>query len=229
MFNSGRWDLAEAEAEAIIDILNLQRGDTILDTCCGVGRHSLALAARGMNITGVDCTKAYLDAAADSAGEEELSISFVHQDIRNYSNPSAFTAAINMFTSFGYFDNEEDNLLCLKNIHTSLKPDGRLLMDLMGKEVLARDFRESEWFEENGMIILQKHRVIQDWRRLENRWLLIKDGEQHDYTFSHAVYSAEEIVRLLQRAGFSACEVFGNLKKAPYDNRASRLVVRARW
>ena len=97
-------------------------------------------------------------------------------------------------------------------------------MDLMGKEVLARDFRESEWFEENGMIILQEHRVVQDWRRLENRWLLIKDGKQYDYTFSHAVYSADEIVRLLRRAGFTAWEVFGDLKKSPYDNRASRLI-----
>jgi cyclopropane fatty-acyl-phospholipid synthase-like methyltransferase len=224
MFNTARWELAEAEAERIIELLNLQGGDTVLDACCGVGRHALALAARGMKVTGVDCTKAYLDAAAGSAESEGLEVSLVQQDIREYTNPAAFTAAINMFTSFGYFDREEENLLILQNIHASLKPGGRILLDLLGKEVLARDFKESEWFEENGMIILQEHRIIRDWSRLENRWLLLHNGKRYDYTFSHAVYSAKEIIYLLKKAGFSTCEVYGDLNKAPYDNRASRLI-----
>ena len=224
MFNGARWELAEVEADRIIEILNLKKGDSLLDTCCGVGRHSVALADRGLEVTGVDCTRAYLEAAVNTAEAEELSINFIHQDLRTFQSPPRFDAAINMFTSFGYFESEKENRLCLKNIFAALKPGGRVLLDLLGKEILARDFKESEWFEEDGMVILQEHRIIADWTRLENRWILIQNGKRYDYTFSHAVYSAKEITKLLREAEFKNCTVYGSLQKTEYDNKALRLI-----
>ena len=225
MFNDQRWSLAEEEAEAVIKLTDLKLPGRILDTCCGVGRHSLAFAARGFHVTGVDRTRIYLDAALESSRVEGYDIEFLLEDVRRFVRPGSFDAAVNMFTSFGYFENESEEKAFLSNVYTSLKPEGVFILDLMGKELLARDFRESEWFEQGDYLVLQKHRVLGHWERLENRWIVMeKEGKTIDYTFSHSVYSAVEISALLAEAGFSQVLIFGSLDGRPYNEHAERLI-----
>ncbi|MBU1699122.1 MAG: class I SAM-dependent methyltransferase [Candidatus Eisenbacteria bacterium] len=228
LFPERRREIAAGEIENVIARLDLKPGSHILDLCCGVGRHSIELAKRGFRVTAVDRTKKYLDAARERASKEGLGIEFVHEDMREFMRANAYDAAINMYTSFGYFRDPADDEKVLGNLYRSIRPGGRLLMDLMGKEILARMFKERDWYEGDGFIILEEREVKESWSWIENRWIILRDGERKDLHLSHRLYSAAELQGLMKSAGFRTTEAFGDLEGGPYNHQAKRLVVVAK-
>lgn len=224
MFNEDRWADAPIEAERAAKLLGLEPGSRLLDLCSGVGRHAVAFAHRGYRVTGVDRTEPYLEAARETAGAEGLEIEFVRDDVRRFVRPEFFDGAVNLFSSFGYFEDEADEALTVRNVAQSLKTDGRFLIDVIGKEIAGRDFKEKDWFEEDEMLVLAEYEIQRDWTRLRNRWIIIRGGEKIDYSFSYVLYSAEEISSLLLANGFSAVELYGGLDGSRYDRYAKRLV-----
>ena len=229
MFHPQRWDRAVEEVNCLLGLLGVEPGAAILDLCCGPGRHSLELARRGYRVTGVDRNPAYLRQARRKAGAEKLAASFVRADMRRFARREAFDGAINLFTSFGYFENPADDRRVLRNLRRSLKPGGTLVMDLMGKEVLARIFTPRTWDEHpDGAIMLQEHKVSRDWSWSENRWILLKGGRRREFCVSHRLYSAAELTGLLRECGFRSAQAFGDLTGVPYDHNAKRLVIVAK-
>ena len=228
LFTQQRITGAAEEVEQVLTLLDLQAGAKVCDLCCGVGRHSLELARRGFEVTGVDRTARYLARARARVKDEGLNIEFVEADARSFSRPEAFDVVLNLFTSFGYFENDDDNRKMLENIYASLKPTGRLVVEIMGKEALARVFRERDWHELDDAILLEERKLSEDWRRIENRWILLKDGRQHERRFSLRLYSAVELKDLLKQCGFRQVDIYGSLGGQPYDQNAKRLVVVAR-
>src|SRR5205823_3783141 len=148
---------------------------------------------RGFSVVGVDRTRAYLSQARKRAKSEKLAIEFVEQDMRRFIRPRAFDAAISMYTSFGYFKNPDDDRRVLRNLHGSLKPGGKLLIDLMGKEVVAKQFRKLDWHEERGVLFLEERNLSPDWSWIENRWILISGAKRKQFIVSHRLYSAKEL------------------------------------
>ena len=126
MFTEKRWANAPAEVDQILNLLALPPQPTVLDLCCGPGRHSLELARRGAKVTGVDRTAAYVAEARKRARAARLKVEFVKQDMRRFCRPNAFDAVINMFTAFGYFENPAEDRRVLVNVNRSLKPGGTL-------------------------------------------------------------------------------------------------------
>ncbi|MCP4425382.1 MAG: class I SAM-dependent methyltransferase [Chloroflexi bacterium] len=228
MFPQSRWDGTPAEVDQIVKLLDIEPGAKIVDMGCGPGRHALEFTRRGYKVTGVDRTAVHLQEAQKRAQAEKLKIEFVQADMRQFSRPDAFDAALSMFTTFGYFANPADNQQALLNVCHSLKNGGVFIMELMGKEVLARIFMERTWTQEGDAFLLQEHKVSQDWSRMENRWILLRGQERHEFIIPHWLYAASELTAMLQASGFATVEIFGNLKGAPYDHQALRLVAVAR-
>jgi SAM-dependent methyltransferase len=227
LFGERRWEMAPAEVDSLLELTDLEPGAHVLDLCCGPGRHALELARRGFWVTGVDRTAAYLDAARQKAADEGLKIEFVQEDMRRFVRPGAFDMAINLFTSFGYFKDPADDLQVAKNLQTSLKPGGKLVMEMMGREVLARIFRPRDWVwldEEEGVIMLEERKLSQSWGWMENTWILLRGSERKSYTLSHRLYAGTELASLLQQAGFTSVALFGGLEGIPYNQSARRLV-----
>lgn len=224
MFSPRRLAMAPEEVDRVIALLNLKPGAHVLDLCCGIGRHSLELARRGFVVTGVDRTEYYLDIARKATQKTGVSIELVQEDMRVFERPDSFDAAINLFTSFGYFEDPEDDRRVVANVYRSLKPGGSFLIDVMGKEVLASVFRERDWREEDGNIILEERKVSDNWGRIENRWILFKDGKRYENRLSLRLYSATELKALMKSCGFSAVSVYGDFTGTPYDHNARRLV-----
>jgi SAM-dependent methyltransferase len=224
LFTERHWESAVEDVDHLVELLDVHDGDAILDLCCGPGRHSLEFARRGYKVTGVDVTSTFLDEARLRADEEGLFVDFVQEDARRFLRSEAFHAAILMYTSFGYFEDQEENLRVLANVRESLKVGGKLLIDLMGKEVLARIFQEKGWEEKDGIFFLQERKIRKDWSWIENRWILLDGSDRHEYEVSHWIYSATEISKLLQETGFERVLIYGDLAGAPYDNSARRLV-----
>jgi SAM-dependent methyltransferase len=228
LFSEQRWLNTPIEIDLLISLLKLKPEAKVLDLCCGVGRHSLELTRKGYQVTGVDRTTRYLRFAKQQAKREKLKIEFILKDMREFCRPNSFDAVINMFTSFGYFENPNDDKRVVKNVYRSLKPGGRFLLELMGKEILARIFLDRNWHEENGMLVLEERKLSRNWSWIDNRWILIKGTRKKEFKVSHRLYSAMELINLLKECGFKRAEAFGDLAGAPYDQNAKRLVVVAK-
>jgi SAM-dependent methyltransferase len=225
LFARRRWSDAPAEVEKVVSLLGIGPGTHILDLCCGVGRHSLELARRGFHVTGVDRTRMYLDRASKQAEAEALKVEFVQDDMRTFCRPEAFDVVINLFTSFSYFEDPEEDRQVLLNVYRSLKPGGVFLLEMLGKEILARIFRERDWHEENGVLILEERKISQNWGWIESRWIMLKDNDRTELRLSHRLYSAMELISLLTGCGFTHVDGYGDLAGSAYDHMAKRLVI----
>lgn len=229
IFGEKRIEQASDEMEQVISLLKLDPSMKVLDMCCGVGRHTIELARRGFDTTGVDRTQRYLDRASAQAEEQKLDIRFVCEDMRKFCEPEKFDVAINLFTSFGYFDDPEDDKQAALNLYKSLKPGGVLLIEMIGKEIIARIFQPRDWHEqEEGTIVLEERSTARDWSWMENRWILLKGDQRIERDFCHRLYSAVELKNLLLSCGFSSAQAYGSLDGTPYDHEAKRLTVVAR-
>jgi SAM-dependent methyltransferase len=226
LFTDDRCGAAGGEVDALVRMLEIAPPARILDLCCGVGRHSRELATRDFTVTAVDRTAAYLDRARREAGERGLLIEFVSADMSQFCRPGAFDAAINMFTSFGYFDSDEEELAVLQNVFESLNPGGRLAIDVMGKEVISRRFEPRTWQSDPAgtAFLLEERQVRAGWTYLENRWIVFNDAGRHEFHFNIRVYSGRELECLLRRAGFQDISLYGSLSGNPYDHDAERLI-----
>ncbi|MDD2889952.1 MAG: class I SAM-dependent methyltransferase [bacterium] len=223
MFSAKKREEASKEVEDIISLLKIRPKKHILDLCCGVGRHSIGLAKHGFNVTGVDRTALYLEEARKRA--KGLKLEFIQNDMRNFCRPGAFDGAICMFTSFGFFDDRKDDRKVVENVYKSLKPKGKFIIETMGKEILARIFRERMWSRgEDGTIFMQEHKIIDNWEKIENKWIIIKGKKRTEFDFSLRLYSGVELSQLLKECGFKKVEGYGTLDGTPYDQNAQKLV-----
>jgi SAM-dependent methyltransferase len=218
-------------AEALPKALKLMQpaGKDLLDLCCGPGRWSIPLARSGFRVTGVDRTKPFLNRARTDARKAQVRIEWVRQDMRDFVRPEAFDVALSMFTSFGYFDDKGEDLLVLKNLFTSLRPGGSLLMEMAGKEILARIFQPTTSTQlPDGSLLVERHEVFDGWSRMRNEWTFIKDGKARAWRFHLTIYSGQELRDLLEQADFTEVRLFGSFDGAAYDQSAQRLIAVAR-
>lgn len=224
-------EAAAAEIGQVAALLELAPGASVLDMPCGVGRHSLELARRGFRVTAVDRTEGYLDelrrrAAAEGLGDR---VEVARGDMREFRRPGAFHAAVNLYTSFGYFEDQADDRRVLDGYFASLRPGGRLILEMAGREPLARTFRKTDWREEpDGTLVLEERVLSQDWGWIESRWLVIQGSERRELRFGHRLYGAVDLKALVAGAGFQDIRALGSLAGTPYDQDAARLVVLGR-
>jgi SAM-dependent methyltransferase len=231
MFDRKRWDEVPQVADGVTRLAQFdlyghspERCLKVLDLCCGFGRIALELARRGLSVTGVDITQPYLQTGADDAAYENLEVEFVLQDVRAFKRPGAFDLAVNLYISFGYFEDPGDDLLFAKNACESLKEGGSFIIETLGKEMAVRDFVEAEWFERAGCTVLTEYAPVDSWAGLKNRWIIIQGERRIEKVFTQRLYSASELRRLLLDAGFKAVEIYGNWDEAPYDQKAEALI-----
>ena len=228
IFSNERIEGTVKEVEQLLMLTNMPAGASVLDLCCGIGRHSLELARRGYKVTAVDRMLSYLRRAKKLAAKENLRIEFVKKDMRRFRRRGSFDCVINLFTSFGYFESRDDDEKVITNVYNCLKDGGIFVLEMIGKEIIARIFNERRWEEHNGVILLAECEVCDNWSAVRNRWIVIRENSRKEFTFSHRIYSAVELCDLFRKAGFRSVKVFGDLGGSPYDNKAQRLVVTGR-
>jgi SAM-dependent methyltransferase len=225
MFGERRMTAAPGEVDRVLALSGVARG-RVLDLCCGPARHSLALARKGFEVTGVDRSQFLLSKARElTAG---TAVELVEADMRDFVRPGAFDLALSLFTSFGYFDTREEDLAVLRNVRASLKPGGVLVMDVTSKEYVVSQRQTTHWEQSpSGELHVHHYDVFPGWGRLHVQWLLIEGERAQRFEFEQNLYSGQELAALLERAAFAEVRIFGNLDGAPYDAAATRLVARA--
>jgi SAM-dependent methyltransferase len=225
LFPPTRFEGAFEETAQLLDLTGIRAGRA-LDLCCGPGRHAVAMARRGFDVTGVDLSRYLLDKAHATAQEAKVAVEWVQEDMREFVRPGAYDVVLNLFTSFGYFALQADDMRALKNMVESLTDDGVVVIDTLGKEALAErlqlDRQPTE--ERDGSLLIQRVEVVDDWCRARSEWLLIRGDHVERFHFEHTLYSGQEMRELMNWAGLSDVRLYGGLDGRPYGPGAQRLV-----
>jgi len=208
-----------AQVRFILKKLNLGPGRTFLDCPCGIGRIALPLAKAGVKVTGVDITQSYLDEMAAKAKKRGLKIDIQRGDMRRIRFDSQFDAAGNMWTSFGYFEQESDNLLVLKQMFKALKPGGKFLLHVINRDWIMANFQANEWYEAGGGKILEERGFDFATSTSVGKWIIQKDGHERSFDTTIRMYSYHELLGMFKKAGFVDIEGYGTVSGDPVGLR----------
>jgi SAM-dependent methyltransferase len=214
------------EIEGVAKLLDLKHKAKVLDLCCGYGRHCIELAQKGFKVTGYDLSKFFIERACKSAQALGLKIDFVEGDMRKIPFENQFDAAINMFTSFGFFERDEDDLKVLKGVNKSLKKEGKFLLDTINREFLIRNFQSRRWVKKSGFVMLEESFFDLFSSRIETtRTLIFNDNRRKEYSISLRTYTLSEMIDLLNQSNFTLEGVYGNFELKEYGLDSPRMIL----
>lgn len=219
----------EREVEAIISLLNLTPDMRVLDLCCGNGRHALPLARRGYQVTGLDLSETLLSQARQEAANEQLAVQWLQQDMRHIPYEDEFHAIINVFTSFGYFESDEEDLLVLQQVYQALAPGGVFLLETVYQPRVLRSFSPYGIIRyDSGLIVMEERHIDLLHSRNEIRiTLLSPTNERVEYRQSIRIYTLTELITMLTLVGLEVSGYYGDLDGSPLT-LDSRLVIVSR-
>jgi SAM-dependent methyltransferase len=221
--------------------LGLKKGAKILDLACGHGRISIELAKLSYGVTGLDYSKYFLGIAKKEAKKHGVKIDFIRQDMRKLNFVNKFDAVISMFTSFGYFKDDKDDIKVIRNISRALKPGGKFLIDvnnmvrtliLMSKNGgVGKDGRLHGSVRKdklsNGLVVT----TIDVADALTLRWSMTRTwrekGKKRNYTTECRLYSLPELRRILEENGLMVRKVWGDFDGSGFSFASRRLIVLA--
>jgi SAM-dependent methyltransferase len=196
----------------------------MLDLACGNGRYSIALNRMGYYVTGIDLSQKKIEAAKIC---QNNSLSFAVNDMRMPLEPDKYDFVFNLFTSFGYFDNEEENKIVLTNVYNSLKKGGVFVLDYVNGEKAAKNLMQQEECKIEG-IDFSISRYIKS--NLIVKEIKIKDGEDECY-FSEkvSIFPESKLKGYITGCGFEIMETFGDYQLQEFDPiESDRLIVISR-
>ena len=218
----------------IIEVLNLKKGNEILDIACGAGCHSIEFAKRGLNVTAFDIAPSLIEVAMKRASDAKVEVNFYAGDMRDMSFNSQFRAAVMLSHSFGFFDHEM-NKHVLKETYDALQQGGRLLLDLMNPYNLPK-FQKNWTQLEGGFLLNEPHVLDAHAGVLRGRPATFIDTEDDRIVMMDKdalsnndtrMYTALEIREMLEEIGFKKVELYGQhiLPRLPYAANSERMVV----
>jgi len=214
---------SDAEVASLVKLLNLDSPMKILDLACGFGRHTNRLAALGHSITGVDYMPGFLALAREKAAEMGVQVDYRQGDMRQISFYEEFDRVLLLFTSFGYFIDDENERV-IKNMASALKPGGYLLFDIQNRDTLLKDLPPADVIEKDGDLLINRFSFDVLTGRFYNRRIIIRNGIRKDKPFSIRLYNAAEVRNLLNGAGLVDYKLLGE-DHQPLSARSRRIVI----
>jgi 2-polyprenyl-3-methyl-5-hydroxy-6-metoxy-1,4-benzoquinol methylase len=217
----------ENEAELFISnlysFLNLSN-ESVLDLACGKGRHSLTLNKLGLKVLGVDLSSQSIACASQF---KKQNLSFEVHDMREVIENNSFDVIFNLFTSFGYFDDENDNVKVLRSIYEMLQPNGLLVIDFMNvKKVLSNLVKQERKIEEGIEFLLTRNF---DGRFITKDIHFQDDNKEFSFQERVRAFSYDHFHTMLKSTNFKIEAVFGDFKLNPFNEQLSdRLIIIAR-
>ncbi len=211
---------AETFMHNLTNYLNIPEGGKILDLACGKGRHAVYLNSIGYDVTGVDLSENSISFAKQFENE---SLHFsVHDMCKPYNEK--FDAVFNLFTSFGYFDKDEDNLNTIKAIKADLNEFGFGVIDFLNTDYVLNNLVPEETKTVDGTTFHLK--------RYKENGYIVKDiaftheGDNYHYQERVRAFSLEDFEALFEKAGVYLLDIFGDYKLRKFDKmESSRLIM----
>ena len=203
--------------------LNLPPGARILDLGCGPGRHSVTFASEGFDVTGFDLSNRLLTTARSEMVSEGVKLSLVRGDIRSLPFKRGFDLVLSIFTSWGYFHDDEENFSALTGAFSLRKSGGHFVLDVLNPEYLKSHLVSSGTFERNGVVydILREisgNRVVKSIRFESN-------NERQYFQESVRMYEPSEIISVLESAGATKISLFGDYSGSKFNEISSQRLI----
>ncbi|MGZ5243980.1 MAG: class I SAM-dependent methyltransferase [Bacteroidia bacterium] len=215
----------ETEAHNFLDNLlayiHLPKNASIVDVGCGQGRHSIYLAKKGFNVTGLDYAEENI---ADAEADAPENAKFMLHDMRQPFPIKNQDLALNVFTSFGYFNSEEEDTQTIINICDSLHNKGYAVIDFFNAKQVEKWLVPTETIIREG-VKFEINRTIDDRNVLKT--IHVYDGdEEHHYQERVKLLTLNDFKKYFTSTCFVLQDVFGNYKLEPYDeNTSERLIM----
>jgi 2-polyprenyl-3-methyl-5-hydroxy-6-metoxy-1,4-benzoquinol methylase len=218
----------QSEAKRLVELisknLNLNANPSVLDMACGAGRHAVTFAKLGFKVTAIDISQRLISEAKRSAEQAGIEIDFVLSDILEYESNKRFDLVINLFTSIGYFENDEENYAVIKKALSLLKPDGYFIIDYFNKDFLMKNLVPTTVFSENGLKITQNRSI--EGTRIVKKIIIENNGYKEQFYESVRLFSCEEILLSIKKAGFRIFKQYGDYFGNDYVSETSpRLII----
>ena len=217
-------EATRAEADFLVESLAVAPGNRLLDVPCGGGRHALAMAARGFEVTGVDISPDLLAVARSLAEERELPITWEEREMRDLPWPDSFDAAYCFGNSFGYLA-EGENADFLRAVATTLRPGGRFVLEASYLvECVLPNLQERAWYPDGEGYTLATRRYDPVEGRLHVAYTFIQDGKVETRPTSTRLHTCREVIAMLEAAGLTGIETYGSLTREPFRLGSPKLL-----
>jgi len=219
LYKDRGYDEAQLFMDNLTQYLNLPEQATIMDLACGKGRHSVYLNTLGYNVTGLDLSENSINYAKQFENE---SLNFnVHDMSLPYT--SQFDAVFNLFTSFGYFEKESDNLETIKAIKSNLNAFGFGVIDFMNTDFIIDN------------LVPEETKIVDDitfnLKRYVEDGYIIKDinfednGQQYKFQERVRAFTLTDFEQLFEKAGVYLLDIFGDYKLNKFHKNTSKRLV----
>ncbi|MFH1739149.1 MAG: class I SAM-dependent methyltransferase [bacterium] len=214
---------AESEARAAIDWLGLQPNDSVLDLCCGTGRHLSWLLAHGVcRAVGLDFSVPMLQQARTELGPD---VDLVRGDMRFLPFSACFDAVLVFFTSFGYFSTDEETERVIRQIAQILRPGGGFVFDYLDHKRLTKDLEPETVRTAGGADIRETRRIVDNGKRVHKEIFITREGEIHRYEESVRLYTLRDLRAMFESVGLIPEQCYGDFNGSPRTEDSNRLIL----
>ncbi len=211
-------DFTEAEAfiSLLVKDLQLSEGSEIIDLACGKGRHSIYLNQLGFKVLGLDLSE---ESIAHNQQFENDTLKFEVHDMRDEIEGSHVDAVFNLFTSFGYFDDQKDDERVFLSVNNILKSNGYFVLDFLNEKYVRNTLVE-ETFVERPNITFKINKRIEGQHVIKD--IRFSDGGEDFHFFERVkLHTLDEIDQLASQCGFERVKLYGNYKLEGFDLETS--------
>lgn len=192
----------------------------VLDIACGAGRHALEFARRGLMVSANDLSKFLLGTAENDACKADLSIEFSGFDMRHICLDRQFDLIVQLFSSFGYFETDEEDRVVIRNVSNMLRDDGWYVLDLINPDYLKKHFIPNTAKTVESLSI-KEERSLSDRKVSKKITISDPEGETVSFTESVRLYSKSDISALLESEGMEIIRSAGDYHGSDFDQASS--------
>jgi SAM-dependent methyltransferase len=216
----------EKEARQLIkliqDHIHLGKKSKILDLCCGQGRHALLLSNAGFEVYGIDLSMTLLkDAKSKKAWGQ--SAYFILADMRNLPVSHSFDLLLNLFTSFGYFESDDENQSVFHQFHLALRQNGYFVFDYFNADHVIENLVPYQK-EKIGNLVVEQERYIEG-SRVQKKIKLNNNGRESIFYESVKMYPPDQILGMMKAANLHVLHLFGDYQGSPLKKCSPRMIV----
>lgn len=217
----------EEDAKNLFDLITknikIEKGSKVLDLACGAGRHSILFAKNGFDVTAIDISDNLLTVARKTAEKLELKIDFIKSDLRKFHTPEKFHLIINLFTSFGYFENDAENVEVIKNAFQHLADNGYFILDFFNINYLKNNLIPVSYDKIEDKIIKQERVIVGN--RIFKKIVITKKGIEKSYYESVRAYTKEELFALFKNSELMVDRIYGDYLGNYFEEGSSPRII----
>lgn len=212
LYKSRSYEEAKHFIDNLEKKLNFKNSHVFLDLACGKGRHSIYLNSKGYDVIGVDLSPNNIEAAKQSANEQ---LAFCVHDMRETFRPNFFDFVLNLFTSFGYFEENYDNFRAIKAVAENLKSGGILVLDYMNSAKAVKNLIKYYEKEVDGIkfVITKKIEYGFIVKNIDFEY----NGEHHHFEERVKILTCEDFRNYFKKAALTCKEIYGSYDLKPFD------------